>query len=77
MHYVHRKTKQDLVPCSIFDICMQRWTNVFEGYVLVLYGPASMTTSNSPPKAQVVHVDLVDTHGQITIIVNISDRLIS
>jgi hypothetical protein len=56
---------------------MQRSTNVFEGDVLVLYGPASMKTLSSPPKAQVVHADLVDTHGQITINVNISDKLIS
>ena len=52
-------------------------TNVFEGDVLMLYGPTSKTTSNSSPKAQVMHVDLVDMHGKITIILNISNKLIS
>jgi hypothetical protein len=55
---------------------MGKSTNVFEGDVLVVYGPASVRTSNSPPKAQVVHVDLVDMHAQITITVNIGDKLI-
>jgi hypothetical protein len=77
MDFVHKQSKDNLIPSSIFDICMGKSTNVFEGDVLVVYGPASVRTSNSPPKSQVVHIDLVDMHGQITITVNIGDKRIS
>jgi len=51
MIYVSRKKEDNPVSSSIFDICTRNTKNVFEGDVLVLYGPASLKTSNSPPKA--------------------------
>lgn len=51
--------------------------NVFEGDVLSLYGPTQNKSLNSPNKAQLMHVNLVDKDGQFTIIVNMSDNHIS
>lgn len=64
-------------PSSIIDICTRRPSSVFEGDVLVVYGPACVRHWNSPPKAQLVHADLVDKYGQLTISVTMSNNLIA
>lgn len=73
----HDQAKEKKVSSFIIDICMGKSTNIFERDVLVLYGPASVATSCSPPKAQVVHVDHVDIYLKLKITINIIDKLIS
>ncbi|XP_057857387.2 uncharacterized protein LOC131066596 [Cryptomeria japonica] len=66
----------DHIPCTILELCTRRYGTVFEGDVLVAYGPAYPRNTGVQIKAEIVHIDLVDRNGQMTITVNISNNLI-
>ncbi|KAH9290716.1 hypothetical protein KI387_034833, partial [Taxus chinensis] len=59
-------------PSSILDISAGKVATVFEGDILVVYGPAH-ATNISPSKAEILHADLVDKNGQMTITLNMSN----
>ncbi|KAH9294045.1 hypothetical protein KI387_040750, partial [Taxus chinensis] len=48
---------------------------VFEGDILVVYGPTH-ATNISPSKAEILHADLVDKNGQMTITLNMSNTFV-
>lgn len=61
---------------TIRDLC-RNWAGLaFEGEILVVYGPATNKNPNAQNKVEIVHVDLVDANGQMTITMNISNALI-
>ena len=66
-----------LPPSSIIELCFQTHNNIFEGDVLVTYEPGQTKNTNSPTKAQLVHADLVDRHGKMTITINVNNNLIA
>lgn len=63
-------------PASIISLCTKKYANTFHGDVLTVYGPACARNINSPMKAQLVHVDLTDQYGQMTISVTMANSLI-
>ncbi|GLJ33066.1 hypothetical protein SUGI_0665490 [Cryptomeria japonica] len=73
----HKRSKLESPPASsIIEICTTQSAIAFEGDVLVAYGPAIKQSSTNEPKAPIAHVDLIDSHGQMTITVNINNKLI-
>ncbi|XP_059065696.1 uncharacterized protein LOC131061442 isoform X2 [Cryptomeria japonica] len=72
-------TKQSLSstppkPSTILDLCFQRVGYMFEGDILAVYGPAKYT--NTQNKTEILHVDLIDCKGQMTVTMNISNTLV-
>ncbi|GLJ42644.1 hypothetical protein SUGI_0883810 [Cryptomeria japonica] len=67
---------QPLHISSIIEICTTQFVVAFEGNVLVTYGPGCNKNPAGQIKASIVHVDMVDSHGQMTITVNINNKLI-
>jgi len=63
-------------PASIIALCTKKYANTFNGDVLTVYGLACARNINSPVKAQLVHVDLTDQYGQMTISVTMANDLI-
>ena len=64
------------MEASIIDLCTKMHTHKFKGDVLVVYGPVFSKNTSSPAKAQLMHVDLTDKNGQMTISVTIANHLI-
>ncbi|GLJ32496.1 hypothetical protein SUGI_0653900 [Cryptomeria japonica] len=72
-----KRSKLERPPAlGIIEICTTQSAIAFEGDVLVSYGPATKQSSTNEPKAPIAHVDLIDSHGQMTITVNINNKLI-
>lgn len=61
---------------TIADIYATQAGTIFEGDVLITYRPAYAKNPTSPPKAPIVHADLVDSDGHMTITVNITNQLV-
>ena len=61
---------------SIIDLYTKRHTDKFKGDVLVVYGPVFSKNTSSLAKAQLMHVDLTDKNGYMTISVTIANHLI-
>ncbi|XP_057823192.2 uncharacterized protein LOC131035499 [Cryptomeria japonica] len=47
---------------------------MFEGDILAVYGPTKYT--NTQNKTEILHVDLIDSKGQMTVTMNISNTLV-
>ncbi|GLJ31200.1 hypothetical protein SUGI_0625170 [Cryptomeria japonica] len=58
---------QPLHISSIIEICTMQFAVAFEGVVLVTYGPGCNKNPVGQIKVPIVHVEMVDSHGQMTI----------
>ena len=68
---------QQAPSSSIVHLSSQVHTNIFEGDVLTRYGPVLNKKTSSHVKAQVLHADLVDKDGHITITVTMKNNVIA
>ena len=50
--------------------------NAFEGDVLVTYSPSQNKNQNSPIKTNILHANVVDKDGEMTITASVNDNLI-
>ena len=73
---LHRLNTEENNVSTIVDIHAMQSGTIFEGDVLVTYGPAYAKNPTSLEKAPIVHVDLVDSDGHMTITLNITNQLI-
>ena len=74
---LHKLSTVETNVSTIADICMTQSGTIFEGDVLIIYGPTYAKNLTIPAKTPIVHVDLVDSDGHMTIIVNITNQLIN
>ena len=63
-------------PSTIIQLCTTTFGSAFEGDVLVIYGPSQNKNQNSPIKTNILHANLVDKDGQMTITASVNDSLI-
>ncbi|XP_057870905.1 uncharacterized protein LOC131077428 [Cryptomeria japonica] len=73
-HSSHSLSSTPPKPSTILDLCTQRVGYMFEGDILVVYRPAKYT--NTQNKTEILHVDLIDCKGQMTVTMNISNTLV-
>ena len=63
-------------PATIIELFTMTPKTIFKGDILVIDGPTQYEKQGSPIKAQILHTELVDRDGIMTITVGISDNLI-
>ena len=63
-------------PATIIELFTTTPKTIFKGDILVVDGPTQYKTPGSLVKAQILHAELVDRDGIMTITVGISDNLI-
>lgn len=72
-----RSKQMPITTCTIVELSLPTHPYVFEGNVVALYGPSCNKNSSSPNKAELTRADLVDRDGQLTVIVNMNNTLVS
>ena len=71
-----RQKIQQHSPSNIFQIHTSQSALAFEGDILITYGPALAKNNDNASKTQIVHIDLVDSLGQMTITTTLTNKLI-